>query len=129
MDASDPQVHVISRDSPSNAARTTTDVPALCISAPMGLTAPNASKVGWGGFMLALPWTPCRHWWLQGNPSTIFIVSTATAVTLRIRSTIYVGSSCSSHQSLGSLTIFESLSVLTWYRSMIQPRADRDPSR
>lgn len=48
------------------------------------------------------------------SPSTIFIVSMLTVTTRWINSTMYRGSSCSSHQSFGSLTIPDALSVLTW---------------
>lgn len=50
------------------------------------------------------------HW---GSESTIFVDSTVTVVPFFMRSSMQVGSSRSPHQSLGSLTIPEALSVLT----------------
>lgn len=53
--------------------------------------------------------------------------STATVPTCAIRLTMYLGSPTSSHQSLGSLTMSEGLSVLTCHRSIIQPSPQQKP--
>ena len=57
------------------------------------------------------------------------MVRTLTVVMRLIRSMMYVGLSCSLAQSFGSLVIPLLVSVLTWYRSMIQSSAEREPSR
>ena len=46
-----------------------------------------------------------------------------------IRSMMYLGSPCSVAQSLGSLVMPLLLSVLTWYRSISQSSAEREPRR
>lgn len=64
----------------------------------------------------------------SGRPSMIRRVSTLKVVIRPMRSMMYRGWPCSRDQSLGSLKIPEALSVLTWYRSMIQSSPERDPS-
>ena len=60
-----------------------------------------------------------------GNPFTTFTVSRLTVMTWAMRRTMYCGSS----GRLGSLVMPLRLSVLTWYWSMTQSRAERLPRR